>query len=86
MKKSKQSYNTDVIDELLLDVLWQACGADEDGMIDNRCLSSYERACAYLCKKGLLVHDSKKSGRIYFLAKNKDLKREMSRERADKGW
>jgi hypothetical protein len=63
-----------VDDELLLDVLWQACGEDEDGLIDNRCLSSYEQACAYLCKKGLLVQDSKKSGRIYFLERKKDLK------------
>jgi hypothetical protein len=62
------------VDELLLDVLWQACGEDEDGLIDNRCLSSYEQACTYLCKRGLLVSDSKKSGRIYFLARKKDLK------------
>lgn len=61
-------------DELLLDVLWQACGEDEDGLIDNRCLSSYEQACTYLCERGLLVPDSKKSGRIYFLARKKDLK------------
>lgn len=43
-------------------------------LIDNRCLSSYEQACTYLCRKGLLVSDSKKSGRIYFLARKKDLK------------
>jgi hypothetical protein len=65
---------SNVVDELLLDVLWQACGEDEDGLIDNRCLSSYEQACAYLCKKGLLVQDSEKSGRIYFLERKKDLK------------
>lgn len=58
-----------IADELLLDVLWQACGQDEDGLIDNRCLSSYEQACSYLCKKGLVVPDKKKSGRIYFLAR-----------------
>ena len=41
----------DKIDELLLDVLNQACG---DGEIDNQCLSTYEEACNYLKKKGIL--------------------------------
>ncbi len=40
-------------DELLLEVLNQACG-DGDGEIDNQCLSIYEEACNYLKKKGLL--------------------------------
>jgi len=40
-------------DELLLDVLYQACG-DGKGEIDNQCLSAYEDACEYLKKKGIL--------------------------------
>ena len=40
-------------DELLLEVLNQACG-NGDGEIDNQCLSSYEEACDYLKKKGIL--------------------------------
>lgn len=40
-------------DELLLVVLNQACG-DGNGEIDNQCLSSYEEACDYLKKKGIL--------------------------------
>ena len=40
-------------DELLLDVLNQACG-DGEGEIDNQCVSSYEEACDYLKKKGIL--------------------------------
>ena len=49
------------IDELLLDVLNQACG-NERGHIDNECLSAYEHACSYLKKKGLL---EELNGRIY---------------------
>lgn len=40
-------------DELLLDVLNQACGNGE-GEIDNQCISAYEEACDYLKKKGIL--------------------------------
>ena len=40
-------------DELLLDVLNQACG-DGNGEIDNQCLSAYEEACDYLHRKGIL--------------------------------
>ncbi|HEC66250.1 MAG TPA: hypothetical protein ENI23_13245 [bacterium] len=43
----------DEFDELLLDVLNQACG-DGNGEIDNQCLSTYEEACNYLKKKGIL--------------------------------
>ena len=43
----------DKFDELLLDVLNQACG-DGDGEIDNQYLSAYEEACDYLKKKGVL--------------------------------
>jgi len=50
----------DEFDELLLDVLNQACG-DGNGGIDNQCLSAYEEACDYLRNKGLLdkVNDKK---------------------------
>lgn len=41
------------VDELLLDVLNQACG-NGDGEIDNQCLSVYEEACDYLKKKEIL--------------------------------
>lgn len=52
------------VDELLLDVLYQACG---DGFgkrqIDNdEGFSAYEEACDYLEKKGIL---SKVNSRIY---------------------
>jgi len=40
-------------DELLLDVLNQACGNGE-GEIDNCCLNAYEEACEYLKSKGIL--------------------------------
>lgn len=46
--------------ELLLDVLHQACG--EDNEIDNHCLSAYENACSFLEKKGELKNVN---GRIY---------------------
>jgi len=46
MKMDKQ-------DELLLDVLVQAC-QNKDGEIDNQCLSAYEEACNYLKEKGIL--------------------------------
>ena len=42
------------VDEILLDVLFQACGEDND-MIDNRCTSAYEDACEYLAKEGLII-------------------------------
>ena len=43
----------DEADELLIDVLNQACG-DGEGGIDNACTKAYEDACTYLTKKGLL--------------------------------
>jgi len=48
LRKAKQEVN-----DLLLDVLNQACG-DGKGKIDNMCLSAYEDACDYLKKEGLL--------------------------------
>ena len=56
-------------DEILLDVLYQACADVEKGLdvfIDNQCISAYEDACKYLEKKGLL---KTKNGRIYYLVK-----------------
>ena len=47
--------------ELLLDVLWQACG-DNNNVIDNQCIHNYEEACNYLHKKGVL---KKVNDRIY---------------------
>ncbi|HUU41107.1 MAG TPA: hypothetical protein VMW42_09210 [Desulfatiglandales bacterium] len=42
-----------ITDDILLDVLNQACGNGE-GEIDNACTSAYERACKYLKNKGIL--------------------------------
>jgi hypothetical protein len=39
-------------EELLLDVLYQACG--EGDVIDNQCISAYEDACQFLEEKGIL--------------------------------
>lgn len=57
---------TDEYDELLLDVLNQACG-NREGKIDNQCLSAYEDACNYLKKKGLLFEVN---SRIYNIIKD----------------
>lgn len=53
-------------DELLLNVLFQACGYSENNkdMIDNEGLSVYEWACVYLEEKGYL---RKKNDRIYII-------------------
>lgn len=58
----KIKIDTTEFDELLLDVLFQAC-ASEDNTIDNQCLSAYEEACDYLESKGLINGN----GRIYKL-------------------
>jgi len=42
-------------DDLLLDVLHQACFDDKHQVIDNLCMSAYESACKYLTLKGLLI-------------------------------
>jgi len=70
--------NTKEFDELLLDVLFQACGIQEESghpfledgeeKIDNMCLSAYENACDYLTEQGYLITDN---GRIYRLKKQK---------------
>ena len=57
--------NTKEFDELLLDVLVQACGIqqkDKEPEIDNQCLSAYEDACDYLTEQGYLCTHN---GRIY---------------------
>ena len=71
--------NTKEFDELLLDVMIQACGNDCDNtligqqefLIDNMCLSTYEDACDYLTEQGYLVTDN---GRIYRLKKQNEVK------------
>ena len=64
--------DTKQFDELLLDVLNQACGLPDKELkpfIDNMCLSAYEEACDYLAVKGYLYTDN---GRIYrFKVKDK---------------
>ena len=54
--------DTSKFDELLLDVLWQSCGTDKEGELDNQCLSAYEDACDYLTEQGYLTT---LNGRIY---------------------
>ncbi len=67
MEGQKCEYNKRAqINDLLLGVLWQACGepiSEEKDAIDNRAISIYEAACSYLEKRGLLT---KKNDRIYF--------------------
>ena len=51
----KIKIDTSEFDELLLDVLIQACvNGNDENMIDNQCLSAYEDACDYLTEKGYL--------------------------------
>jgi len=52
------------VDELLLDVLYQACWDEKHKWIDNECISVYEDACYYLEMCGLL---RKKNDRIFYL-------------------
>ena len=61
----KINCDTREFDELLLDVLIQACGIDDD-KIDTACLSAYETACRYLVERG---HLYTKGGRVYTLRK-----------------
>jgi len=64
--------DTHEFDELLLDVLIQACGNQEgEFIIDNMCLSAYEDACDYLVDRGYL---KSKNGRIYNLNKQNEVK------------
>ena len=57
---NKVIIDTHLIDEILLDVLYQCCGDKKE--IDNQCLSAYEDACNYLTERGYLTT---KNGRIY---------------------
>lgn len=58
------------INDLLLDVLFQACGTQfmERQEIDTQCLKSYEDACDYLTNQGYLTT---LDGRIYRVKKVK---------------
>jgi len=80
--------DTKKFDELLLDVINQACGSQKfkgnkpigEPIIDNQCLSAYEVACDYLTEQGYLYTDN---GRIYMFKKkatadNNDLKKDCS--------
>ena len=84
--------DTHEFDELLLDVMVQACGTRkgvllvksghpfiEDGelVIDNECLSAYEAACDYLTERGYL---KTLNGRIYNLNKKKEVKPNSSHD------
>lgn len=70
--------NTKLFDELLLDVLFEACAIRQlasslinpnAGMIDNMCISAYEEACDYLASKGYL---KTVDGRLYKIIKVKE--------------
>ena len=64
-KMPKIIINTSEFDDLLLDVINQACGL-ANGDIDNDCTSAYEIACDYLTDKGYM---QTRNGRIYILTK-----------------
>ena len=51
---SKVIIDTHLIDEIILDVMLQCCGNQEETEIDNRCLSAFEDACDYLTERGFL--------------------------------
>lgn len=78
-------YATNEFDELLLDVLYQACGTQHfkgnkavgKPKIDNCCLKAYEDACDYLTEKGYL---KTKNGRIYTLIKQNEVKPNSSHD------
>lgn len=65
------------IDELILDLLFQACGKfksnnkDNIPYIDNMCISTYQEACDYLTEKGYL---KTLNGRIYNFNKSNKVK------------
>jgi hypothetical protein len=46
--------DTSKFDRLLLDVLLQSCGGENNNEIDNRCISVYEEACDYLAEQGYI--------------------------------
>ena len=53
---------------MILDMLIQSCSNNE-GDIDNMCLSAYEEACDYLAERGYL---RSYNGRIYIIWKKED--------------
>jgi hypothetical protein len=63
---SKVIIDTHLLDELILDVLVQACGNQEGTEIDNHCLSAFEEACDYLTERGYL---QSLNGRMYTIKK-----------------
>lgn len=63
---NKVMINTELLDNMILDVLIQACGSGDITEIDNQCLSAYEEACDYLTERGYLITNN---GRIYTLTK-----------------
>lgn len=52
-----------IVDTLLLNVLIQSC-QEEEGIIDNKCISAYEDACDYLEKKGYLIKINSRAYKI----------------------
>jgi len=65
---------TKEFDELLLDVLNQACGRMNsfgENIIDNQCISAYEKACDYLTTKGYFLTTN---SRIYTFKKLNKIK------------
>lgn len=60
------------LNDILLNVLWQACGNVKDNVIDTDCLSAMENACQYLKQKGIL---DTKNGRTYEIIE--DLKKRL---------
>jgi len=49
-------------EDILLDILLQVCRTERENIIDNQCLSCYERACDYLEKIDMLENIN---GRLY---------------------
>ena len=69
LKMIKIKVDASELNELLLDVMLQCCGLQEEDVIDNQCLSAYEDACDYLTEQGYLTT---LNGRIYKLKKRRD--------------
>ena len=59
---SKVIIDTHLIDEIILNLLLQSCGNNDETEIDNQCMSAYEDACDYLTERGYLTS---LNGRIY---------------------
>ena len=59
---SNEQVEDNKADEIILNMLYQACETEDELIIDNKCLSAYEDACDYLTEKGCL---KKINGRLY---------------------